>query len=762
MQLEAVTQVDGPVLILAGAGSGKTTVLVNRIANMVNFGDGYNNDFMPEYISDEHITAVEKAVAENNLSKELLKEFTGNKGITPWNILAITFTNKAAGELKERLVTMLGDEGDSVNASTFHSFCVRLLRREGEKSGFTSSFAIYDTDDSMRMLKDIYKSLSVDDKMLPVRGTLSEMGRLKDSMISPEMAVEQYASDFRMSKIAEVYTEYQRRLAAANAMDFDDIIYHTVRLLSDNPDVLDKYRNWYKYIMVDEYQDTNHAQYLLIGMLSGGHKNLCVVGDDDQSIYKFRGATIENILNFEKQFANCNVIRLEQNYRCTQNILDAANGVISNNTARKGKTLWTDNGDGEKIHIMRLRDEFEEGRYIGDKIATAVNEGGKFSNNAILYRMNAQSNAIEKVLLRSGIPYRIFGGIKFYERLEIKDIVAYLSVINNTRDTLRLKRIINQPKRGIGDATLNTCENIANTLGISLYEVLQTADQYAPIQKKSKPLMAFAKLMDDLIEYSENHSTSELFDLLLEHSGYTEFLKTQGLEGRNRLENVYELKSNIVSYESNNEEPSLSGFLEEIALYTDLDRYDADSDAVIMMTLHSAKGLEFDNVFISGMEEGIFPGTQSQFDDKELEEERRLAYVGITRAKKNLVITSSGQRLLYGKTNVNPLSRFAKEIPEALAIIEDQTVRIVDSNPYASLKASPTSSKTIGVGVVNKTATKATLPTLEIGDRVKHKMFGAGEITGITPMGGDKLIVISFDDGNQRKLMANMGKLEKI
>ncbi len=760
MQLEAVMQVKGPVLILAGAGSGKTTVLVNRIANMVNFGNAYHSAYMPEHISMSDIENIELAVKNGSMDKDMLRSFTNEQGVKPYNILAITFTNKAANELRERLAMMLGEDASEINASTFHSTCVRILRREGEKVGFTSNFTIYDTDDSLKVLKEIYKSINIDEKMLPLRSSLSQIGRFKDSMLSPIMAEEEYASDFRMSMVAKIYTEYAKRLKAANAMDFDDIIYHTVRLFLDNEDVLNKYRNRYKYIMVDEYQDTNHAQYLLVGLLAGEHKNLCVVGDDDQSIYKFRGATIENILSFEQQFSGATVIKLEQNYRCTQNILDAANSVIANNTERKGKNLWTDNGVGDKINILKLKDEFEEGRYIADRISDHIASGGSFRENAVLYRLNAQSNAIEKVLLRSAIPYRIFGGIKFYERLEIKDIVAYLSVINNPADTLRLKRIINQPKRGIGDATVATCEEIAYTLGVSLFDVIKSSEEYAPIQKKSKPLMEFAKVIDDLIEFEKKNNTiTELFDKLLKDSGYEEFLNSQGIEGQNRLENVMELKSNISNFKKENEEGTLSEFLEEIALYTDLDRADTSGDAVTLMTLHSAKGLEFENVFIAGMEEGIFPGTQSNFDPKEVEEERRLAYVGITRAKKSLHITSSWQRLLYGKTTVNQMSRFVKEIPAQVCEIEDKTVRIVDKNPYASPKSAPTAGKSIGVsGSFSK---EKAVFSFSNGDNVVHKVFGSGVIVKITPMGNDKLVEIDFGEKGIKKIMANMAKLEK-
>ncbi|MEG1621078.1 MAG: UvrD-helicase domain-containing protein [Oscillospiraceae bacterium] len=471
MQLEAVVKADGPVLILAGAGSGKTTVLVNRVANLVEFGDAYESQSVPSFIKEDDVLYMQSYL-EKGGDDARIKELISANAVKPWNILAITFTNKAAAELRDRLSSMLGETASDINAATFHSACLRILRVDGASLGYSSSFTIYDTDDSVRVIKEVLKSFNLDDKMYPPKQVLGQMGRFKDELLTPDEAIEQNASDFKLAQIAKIYKEYQSMLKKANALDFDDIITQTVRLLSENPEILEKYRNRYRYIMVDEYQDTNHAQYMLVSLLAGKHQNLCVVGDDDQSIYKFRGATIENIMSFEKEFPTSKVIRLEQNYRCTQNILDAANNVIKNNSSRKGKTLWTDNGTGTLVNVLRARDEFAEANYIADKISDNVRDGDKFADHAILYRMNAQSNSIEKILLRSGIPYRIFGGVKFYERKEIKDVIAYLSIINNPADSLRLKRIINEPKRGIGVATLTICEDIAQSLGISLFEVL--------------------------------------------------------------------------------------------------------------------------------------------------------------------------------------------------------------------------------------------------------------------------------------------------
>ena len=760
MQRQAVFQAQGPVLILAGAGSGKTTVLVNRIANLVEFGNAYWEEDIPPYITEEDMDFLERVADGSQQDDSRLRELIACRPAKPWQILAITFTNKAAGELKERLFAMLGEDAADIQASTFHSACVRILRREIEHLGYERSFTIYDTDDSIRVIKEQLKAMRVDEKSFNPRSILSFISQAKDQMTAPEEMLRAAGGDYRNEVMAKVYDGYQKQLKAANALDFDDIITLTVRLFMEHPDVLEHYQNRYRYIMVDEYQDTNHAQYMLVSLLAQRHHNICVVGDDDQSIYKFRGATIENIMSFEKQFPGAKVIRLEQNYRCTQTILDAANAVIENNTERKGKTLWTDNGGGEKITVYRANDELEESKFVAETIMAGVNQGAKFSDNAILYRMNAQSNSIERAFVKSAIPYRIIGGVKFYERKEIKDIIAYLSVINNPRDTLRLKRIVNEPKRGIGDATLATCEEIAAQLDVGLFEVMAESDQYAPLSKKSRPLLEFARMMQELMAQVDEVSLVETLEELLEKTGYLTMLRHQGFEGQGRIENIEELKSNMVKYMEENEDATLSGFLEEIALYTDLDSYNTDADAVVMMTLHSAKGLEFPNVFIVGMEEGIFPGIQAIRHPAEVEEERRLAYVGITRAKKRLYLCNSAQRLIFGQTTRNRPSRFLKEIPEGLCDIQDQTLlarKLTGSNKVAP-KRPQHAQNNIGVAAQHTGTTIALSP----GDRVKHKVFGEGMILSVTPMGNDHLVEIAFQKVGTKKIMSNFAKLTKL
>ena len=624
-QLEAVLHTEGPLLILAGAGSGKTTVLINRIA----------------YIIDQ------------SLAK-------------PWQILAITFTNKAAGELKERLTAMLGDTGGDVWAATFHSTCARILRRDGDRIGYSSHFTVYDTDDSKRLVKDCQKALNIDDKMISHKSILSEISHAKDSMLSPADYQAAAGSDFRLAKIGAVYELYQKRLREADAMDFDDLLGNTVELFRQCPDVLEYYQNRFRYIMVDEYQDTNQVQYEFVRLLAGKSKNLCVVGDDDQSIYKFRGATIENIMSFEKSYPNAKVIRLEQNYRSTKNILNAANAVISNNEERKGKTLWTENPEGDKIQIHTSSNEQDEAGFVATTILEQVAKGRKYSDFAVLYRMNSQSNILEKVFVKSGIPYRIIGGHRFYERREIRDMIAYLSVINNPSDEIRLRRIVNQPKRSIGDKTIATASEIAGALGESLLEVLGRADEFDSLRRASVKLKAFYDMMQELIDANDDESVSlhELYELILEKTGYIEALRGEKEEAETRIENINELASNLLKFqEENGEEATLSAFLEEVSLMTDIDNYDETADTVVMMTMHSAKGLEFPVVFLPGFEEGIFPGLQAIYDPNEIQEERRLCYVAITRAKESLYLLNADSRMLFGSTSRNRPSRFSLEIP---------------------------------------------------------------------------------------------------
>lgn len=766
MQREAVFSQKGPVLILAGAGSGKTTVLVNRIANMVLFGNAYADESSYAALSDEDIAFL------NNYDGSRVPETVSRLAdvisvdpVKPWNILAITFTNKAANELKQRLADMLGEEqGSQIHASTFHSACVRILRREIDKLGYTRNFTIYDSDDSQRLIKSCMETLDISDKAFPPKAAAAAISSAKDKLITPQMFEEEAGGDYRKITFSKIYREYQTRLLEANALDFDDIIMLTVALFEQEPDVLDHYQNLYKYIMVDEYQDTNTAQYRLVSLLAEKNKNLCVVGDDDQSIYRFRGATVENILSFEEQFENCRVIRLEQNYRSTQNILNAANSVIANNMSRKEKSLWTDKGSGDKITVFKASDESSESKYVAGKILDGVKDGRKYSDYAVLYRMNAQSNSLEKAFTAAAIPYRVIGGMRFYDRKEIKDIVAYLSVINNPFDMLRFKRIVNEPKRGIGDSTLSMIEQISIDLKHPPVEIMKKADSYAPLSKKSASLVKTADIFIELSEAAENLPLDELFDLVLEKTGYVTMLKGQGDEGLVRLENIEELKSNIVSYmeakSGNGEESSLSDFLEEISLYTDVDKISADDDAVCLMTMHSAKGLEFPVVFIVGMEDGIFPGVRSMDNPEELEEERRLAYVGITRAKEKLYITHAQQRMLFGSTQRNFMSKFIKEIDKECIDRVDGTVKTTKKKDDDGIAAS-THSYTLQSQLASmkmENAKKNSAIDYAVGDRILHKVFGEGTVVSSKPMGGDYLLEIAFDGVGTKKVMATYVK----
>jgi len=642
-QKEAVFTINGPLLVLAGAGSGKTTVLINRIANMIRFGNAYHDTDDCREADDETIHFLEDYIAGNTDDEERLREAVAVSPIKPWNILAITFTNKAANELKTRLENMLGTEGLDVNAATFHSICVRILRREITNLGYSSNFTIYDADESQRLIKACMADLGVTDKAFNPKAVANAISDAKDKLISPEQYKKQAGDDFKLATYANIYREYQKRLLAANALDFDDIIMITVELFEDYPEILEHYQDRFRYIMVDEYQDTNHAQFRLVSLLSGKYKNICVVGDDDQSIYRFRGATVANILGFEDQFENCGVIRLEQNYRSTQNILSAANSVIKNNKTRKQKTLWCDEGDGCKVYIYKASDENDEARYVSSAIMADKKAGGSFRDNAVLYRMNAQSNIIERALVQNNIPYRVYGGMRFYDRKEIKDIIAYLSVINNRYDMMRFKRIVNEPKRGIGDATIRSLDEICIANAASPIEVMRDAEDYPSLSRKSNSLKSLAAIFESLSDMADTVPLDTLLDELLDKSGYKDYLNLQGAEGQNRLENIEELKSTMVEYSKNNEDPTLDGFLADIALYTDLDRLNSDDNCVTLMTIHSAKGLEFDNVYVIGMEDGIFPGTRSMFNEDDMEEERRLAYVAITRALHNVDIVYSGE-----------------------------------------------------------------------------------------------------------------------
>lgn len=739
MQQLAVDTTEGPLLILAGAGSGKTTVLVNRV----------------EHIISSHLA-------------------------TPWQVLAITFTNKAAGELRERLVSAIGEEANDIWAYTFHSCCSRILRRFGEKIGYTNHFTIYDTDDSRRVMKQCQKQLGIEDKLINHKSILAEISRAKDSLISPEEYKQTAQNDFRKSKIAECYELYQAQLKKSDAMDFDDIIFNTVKLLEENEDVRNLYQTQFKYVMVDEYQDTNHAQYVLTSLLADKYKNICVVGDDDQSIYRFRGATIENILSFENHYKGAKVIRLEENYRSTQNILDGANAVISHNKNRKGKTLFTRSGSGDKIVYKTVMSESEESQYIIDEIVKNVNNGMKYSDHAILYRMNAQSRNLEVMLTKSGISHRIIGGHRFFDRKEIKDIVSYLAVINNPSDNVRLQRIINVPKRAIGDTMFANVLEIGAGLGMSAFEVCERADEFQKTSRSASKLMNFTKMIRDFQECIENGmGLNDLLQEVLDVTKYLDYLQEEPETYEDRVNNIKELSSMFIKYEEESEDANLSEFLEDVALISDIDSYNEDEDAVVLMTLHSAKGLEFPIVFIPGMEEGIFPGNQSMFSEEDLEEERRLAYVGITRAKKKLYLISSQQRMLYGQTSRNMPSRFLREIPSS--VIDDQSVVARRSTGFTTPRTAyanasrnelghsshnkigsytQSSSSAHKFGQAGNAAQKNNID-FKVGDTVCHKSFGTGTVLTVTPMGGDMLLEVAFDKTGTKKMMANYARLEK-
>lgn len=767
MQKKAVFTTEGPVLILAGAGSGKTSVLVNRIANMVNFGSAYSSTNVPPSANEDDVTFLEAYNGEKDeVTVQRLKDIAAVDPIDPWKIMAITFTNKAAGELKERLETMLGAAADNITAATFHSVCVRILRREIERLGYGSDFTIYDSDDSLRLLKSCYEALDMSDKIFNPKAVIAAISHAKDNLLTPELYSEQTGGDYYKVGVAKLYAAYQKKLVSANAVDFDDIICLTVRLFTECGDVLDHYSNRYRYIMVDEYQDTNYAQLRLVTLLSEKFGNICVVGDDDQSIYKFRGATIENILKFEEQFNGAAVIRLEQNYRSTQNILSAANAVIANNSSRNDKKLWTDIGSGDKITLFKAMDEHGEAAFVADTVTEQNKDGKEFRDFAVLYRTNAQSNALEREFTLKGIPYRVIGGLRFYDRKEIRDMIAYLSVINNSMDMLRFKRIINEPKRGIGDATVSMIEQISDDLAISPIEIMRDVENYPMLGKKVAPLKKAAAMFEHLAEFAENEPLDQLVDEVLNVTGYDAYMRSLGEEGTGKLENIAELKSNIQNYinsKSEDEEPTLSEFLEEISLFTDADRMDTTTDAVNLMTIHSAKGLEFDTVFIVGAEEGIFPSKRSMDTLEDLEEERRLAYVAITRAKRKLYISHAVRRMMYGSTTMNTTSRFIKEIPADYVERIDSTVNnhgeqdeddnFIVASPTYDLKSQ----------IVNQQLKKAqkTDADFSVGDRVAHNVFGEGTIISVKKMSNDAMLEIAFDKVGTKKVMANFAKLKK-
>ena len=731
-QREAVFHTEGPLLILAGAGSGKTRVLTHRIA----------------YLIEE-------------------------KGINPWNILAITFTNKAAGEMRERVDDIVGFGSESIWVSTFHSTCVRILRRHIDRLGYDNNFTIYDSDDQKTLMKDVCKLLQIDTKTYRERTILSAISSAKDEMITPEEYELNAYGDFSKKKIAEAYKEYERQLKANNALDFDDLLVKTVQLFQTQPEILEYYQERFRYIMVDEYQDTNTVQFKLISLLAAKYKNLCVVGDDDQSIYKFRGANIQNILSFEKEFEDTKVIKLEQNYRSTSTILDAANAVIKNNVGRKAKSLWTENGEGEKIQFRQFDTAYDEAEYIVGDIRERVDNGkAAYCDHAVLYRTNAQSRLFEEKMITANIPYKIVGGVNFYARKEIKDLLAYLKTIDNGKDDLAVRRIINVPKRGIGLTTVNRITEAAQQRGISFYEALCSADLVPGLGRSISKLESFAAMIEYFRKEAEHLSITELMEEILTETGYVEELKAEGEEEAEvRLQNIDEFLNKIAAYEESCEEelPTLSGFLEEVALVADIDSLDEESDYVVLMTLHSAKGLEFPYVYLAGMEDGIFPSymTITADDPTEIEEERRLCYVGITRAKKELAMTCARRRMIRGETQYNKMSRFLKEVPPQLLstgkIVEKEELELPKQNAYVQAKQSFQAKPFMISKPVQQFGVKSGEGlSYGVGDRVRHMKFGEGTVTAITEGGRDYEVSVDFDSAGTKKMFASFAKLQKV
>ena len=763
MQQEAVLTTEGPLLLLAGAGSGKTTVLINRIANLIQYGRGSDCMEVPDTVTEDDVLFLESITADaDEYDRRRADYLCAVDPVAPWNLLAITFTNKAANELKDRMQSKLGSHGQDVWAMTFHSACCRILRRDIERLGYSRSFTIYDSSDSERLMKDIIKEMGLDDKTFPAKYVLTLISREKDRMITPQEMRERIeeTNDIRLQHVARAYEKYQKQLKDNNALDFDDIIFKTVELLQTYEDVRTFYQRKFRYVLVDEYQDTNHAQYLLTSLLAGGYENICVVGDDDQSIYRFRGATIENILNFENEYRGSRVIRLEQNYRSTQSILNAANAVISHNIGRKGKRLWTSNGQGDPITVYEAGDEAAEANYIAGQIISS-SKGKGFRDHAILYRTNAQSNALEYALKRNGIPYRVIGGMRFFDRAEVKDMLSYLCVINNRADDLRLRRIINNPPRGLGPKAMDAAERLAQAEGKGLYSIVSDPYAYGPIQKTAGKFMQFTVLIEELANLlEEGMSLSDFYEEVMRRTGYVDMLEAKPTEeNKTRLENIRELKSSILAYMQNAEVPTLAGFLEEIALYTDIEQYSEEDDTVVMMTMHSAKGLEFQNVYLVGFEDGLFPGMRAIGDNQEMEEERRLCYVAITRAKNHLTVSYARQRMLYGRTNASLPSRFLREIPESYTVKKGgyHTPSYAQSFDRFTVnyprESSPRKTSYLA-GTISSSGQSKSYLELSKGDMVQHTAFGRGMVLSVMKMGGDALLEIAFDDLGTKKLMA--------
>ena len=760
-QKEAVLQTDGPLLVLAGAGSGKTTVIVHKIAHLIQFGGEADT---PSGITPEEMEILEwYANGEIDELPPHLSPYLMGAPVQPWQILAITFTNKAAGELKQRLIQKLGESGGDIFASTFHSACVRFLRRDAEKIGYEKSFTIYDMADQLTLMKECIKELSVDEKKYPPRAVLSAISQAKDKLVDATEFAAQTGGDFYYSQVARLYELYQRKLKKNNAMDFDDLIVNTVRLFEECPEVLEYYRNRFRYILVDEYQDTNHAQYRLVSLLAGGHHNLCVVGDDDQSIYKFRGADIQNILGFEKEFKDCRVIKLEENYRSTQTILDAANAVIKHNAGRKGKELWTAQGAGEKIELYTAMNEHAEGYHIADAIRA---RGGNLNDVVILYRMNAMSRIVEDALLKSAIPYKVLGGLRFYDRKEIKDLTSYLRLIQNHGDDVALIRVINEPKRGIGATTVTKVQAVAAQNGLTMYAVCCNADAYEDFSAStSEKLKGFATLIANLRKELDEGMGLELFvKMVMERTGMIAALKNEKtVENQTRLENLDEFISMIQEAVAKDATVTLEQILEDISLISDIDNYDEAQETVTLMTLHSAKGLEFPVVFLMGMEEGVFPGMRSFGDEEEIEEERRLCYVGITRAKEQLFLSRAKSRTLFGATKYNPPSRFLDEIPEELLDKKEEIPKVVPMGDFPQAKSAGFGRSAL-LEESQKSTVSQTSALLDYapGDKVKHRKFGIGTVIAAQSMGKDVLLRIDFPDEGEKKLLAAYAPIEKL
>ena len=768
MQRKSVFTVEGPLLVLAGAGTGKTTLLVNRISYILKYGNAYFSDMVPYDISESDVAALEALVSKDEVDDEVLEGFRINAP-APWQMLAITFTNKAAGEMKSRLERIMGEESADVWCGTFHSICLRILRANHQAALLPKAFTIYDTEDSKKVITDCMKQLSVDEKQLSAKIIMTQISKAKDQLMTPKDFDDSiHHSDFQKQLISSVYAMYQAKLQEAGAVDFDDIIMKTVMLLKENEAVFNSYRNKFKYVLIDEFQDTNFAQFELAKLLSSGSGNLMVVGDDDQSIYKFRGATVENILTFDEKISNAAVIKLEDNYRSTGSILGAANSVIRHNFGRRGKELRASRAEGDKVFVKRVETQTEEAKFIINKIMELiVREKRKYSDFAVLYRVNAQSGSLESIFAKSGVPYRLLGGTRFFERKEVKDIIAYLSVVANSDDNLRLRRIINEPKRKIGEATINQIELLSETIGHSMFYVMENARSYTAVSKSASKFEMFVLLINALRRIAKEEGLAKLVEKTIELSGYEAMLKAaeENGESTERRENVRELISYAEEYEQNNENATLEGFLEDIALVADVDNYDADADAVVLMTIHSAKGLEFPVVFLPGMEEEIFPSSRAVMQAEELEEERRLAYVAITRAKDKVFMVHARERLFFGKVMYNPPSRFIGEIDPQFKNEDAPKEKVKPKTEFGE----KTRKVRISDELFSRSAVAASVgksqsasETFRAGDRVKHMTFGEGTVLSAKAMGADILYEIAFEKVGTKKLMATYAKLTKI